>query len=117
MRQLSLNLVNQNRFGERREKSSRYLQSNIQSRFMFMGVFQRKDLEIFIALQRIWIVSYYVLFIRLLYYLLLGNYLGKIIIVGSYRKIMILNTDKKKLKNGGIKIRLRGFLGHHKVLT
>src|SRR5579871_374460 len=54
--------------------------------------------------------------IRLPYYLLLENYLEEIIIVGDYRKIMILSTHLKKQRDGGMNMILIGFLGHHKVL-
>src|SRR5579871_3494863 len=66
---------------------------------MYMGTFQKKALEKFIASQRILILIYYVLSMRLLYYLLLEFFLERIIIVENYKKIMILNIHLKKLKN------------------
>jgi hypothetical protein len=60
---------------------------------------------------------FYALSIRPPYYLLLENFLEKIIIVGSYKKTMIQNTNLEKQRYGGINMILRGFLGHHKVLT
>ena len=61
--------------------------------------FLEKFLEKFIALQRILILIYYILFIRIPYYLLLEFFLERIIIVRNYRKIIILNIYLEKLKN------------------
>ena len=44
---------------------------------MYIGIFQKKTLEKFIILQRILILIYYILSIRLLYYLLLEFFFGK----------------------------------------
>jgi hypothetical protein len=46
-----------------------------------------------------------------------GIFLARIIIVGFYKRIMILNIPLEKLRNRGRIIRLRGFLGQHKVQT
>src|SRR5579871_5208302 len=48
---------------------------------MFIDIFLKKDLEIFITLQIILMLSYYTLSIGLPYYLLLENFLGEIIII------------------------------------
>jgi len=61
-----------------------------------MDISQRKALEKFTASQRILILNFYVLFIRRHYYLLLGIFLEKIIIVGNYRRIMILSIPLEK---------------------
>ena len=84
---------------------------------MFMDAFQRRVLGIFTTLQRISILNFYVLFIRRPYYLLLENFLEKMIIVGSYRRTMILSTPLEKHRNGRMKMILRGFLGYHRVQT
>ena len=84
---------------------------------MFIDVFQRRVLGIFIASQRILILSFYVLFIRRHYYLLLEIFLEKIIIVGYYRRIMILSIPLEKHRNGRIIIILIGLLSYHRVLT
>ena len=59
-------------------------------------IFHRKALGIFTALQTILMLNYYVKFIRKHYYLLLKKFLGKMIIVGNYRRIMILSIGLKK---------------------
>src|SRR5579871_392904 len=45
------------------------------------------------------------------------NSLERIIIVGSYRRIMILNIHLEKLKSRGMIIKLIGYLGYYRVLT
>ena len=82
-----------------------------------MDVSQRRTLEIFIASQRILMLNSYALFIRRLYYLLLENFLEKIIVLGRYRRIMILNTSLEKQRVGQIIIILILFLGQHRVQT
>ena len=82
-----------------------------------MDVFLRRGLEIFTASQRILMLNFYTLFIRKPYYLLLEIFLEKMIIVGSYRRIMIPSIPLEKHRNGGRIIILRIFLGHHRVLT
>jgi hypothetical protein len=84
---------------------------------MFIDAFQRKDLGIFTASQRILILNFYALFIRRPYYLLLENFLEKMIIIGSYRRTMILSIPLEKHRNGKLKMILREFLGHHRVQT
>ena len=84
---------------------------------MFMDAFQRKDLGIFTASQRILILNFYVLFIRRPCYLLLEIFLEKIIIVRSYRRIMILNTHLEKQRVGRIILMLILFLSYHRVQT
>ena len=64
---------------------------------MSIDIIQKKDLEIFIASQIILMPNYYILFIRLHYCLLQESYLGNIIIVESYKKIMIALTAIRAL--------------------
>ena len=83
---------------------------------MSMDIFLRRDLGIFIASQRILKLIYYILSIRLPYYLLLKFFLERIIIVRFYKRTMILNIPLEKLRSGEMNIILRRFLGHHRVL-
>jgi hypothetical protein len=84
---------------------------------MFIDVSQRRVLEIFTASLRILMLNFYALFIRRPYYLLLEIFLEKIMIVGSYRRIMIPNIPLEKHRNGRMIMMLINFLGHHRVLT
>ena len=71
---------------------------------MFIDVSQRKALEKFTVSQRILILNFYVQFIRRLYYLLLENFLEKMIIIRSYRRTMILSTSQRYQEHGKKKI-------------
>src|SRR5579871_4986136 len=79
------------------------------------GCFQKKAFEKFITSQRILMLIYYILSMRLLYYFLLEFFLERIIIVRNYKKIIILNIHLEKLKNERRIIILREFLGYHRV--
>src|SRR6516162_5611056 len=106
-----LNLENQKKSGDQKEKLLRFQLLNIQQKFMFMGASLRKDLEGFIALLINLMQTYYVLFIRTPYSHLLKHFLVKIIILGVYKRIMILSTHQEKPRTGKVKIMSSLFLG------
>ena len=77
--------------------------------------FSNKRFKKFIVLQRILLVIYYALSIRIPYFFLLEFYLKKIIITRNYKKIIILNIHLEKVRSRKLRIRLKRFLGHHRV--
>jgi hypothetical protein len=70
-----------------------------------MAVSLQKDLEEFIASPITLMQIFYVPFIRIHYSLLLKHFLVRIIILGAYKRIMILSTGQEKPKTGKLIIK------------
>src|ERR1700733_4662476 len=116
MRQLSFSLVNQKKSGGKKMKLLKWVHLNNLLRLISGDVFQKKDLDRFIALETILMLINYVIYISTPCYLLLQPFLVKIMISGFYKKTMILNIYLERLKNGKLVIKSIDSLGHHRVL-